>query len=439
MLERIDMERIRRVLRHLGFESWEIYAETRTVTRVTAEDRLIATRSATTAGLSLRVSGVGGTRQFSTCRLDTEGILAALSETEAPAAPTTLAEPAALEAMETKSQRLNQLVRGTWIDSEGVRLHQLCFDSELRDFETVGPDGIIARGQEEWAGATAEWTVDREGKPVAAREELWASSLDTFLEIWEQRNPFRARTHRLLRQTNPWPAPQGEVPVYWSSAAIGRLSHLFLRAFEGDLVLDNLSFLTDVALPLSLPFSLTETVPAEGSFDHEGAPRRAVPLFREGQPRSLACNRRVAEAMSVASTGHCRRQSYLHPPQVGLWHPVLTGNKVVPSPLSQLSWGLGIGDFAVESFDPSTGDAVLLLTDARLIHQGELGEAIEVLRWSTNVLTLLGSISSFCDTPETFGFPILKKGSRWVIQLSAPSAISPALHIPGAVPPSHYW
>jgi predicted Zn-dependent protease len=440
MLERIDIDRIRRTLKDRGFEAWEIYAESRTLTRMTAEDRLIASRSATTTGLSVRVSSAEGHRQFSTYRLDTEGVLAALGEGEPSARPAPIAPPSPLEAMGARSQRLNQLIRSTWPDSEGHRLYQLCFDSEIRAFERVGEDGQTSRGSEEWAGATAEWGIERDGKLIAAREELWAAGIDSFLDIWHERNPFRARTERLLRQANPWPAPAGDIPLYWSQAAVARLAHLFLRGFEGDLVLENRSFLIELPLPLPLPFSLFETEEQGGpSVDHEGAPRKALALFRDGQPRALACNRRVAEQLSVPSTGHCRRQSFLHPPQVGLWRPAVLGNERVTSPLSQLTWGVGIGDFAVESFDPATGDVTLELTDARLIHQGELGEAIERLRWPTNLMKLLGSFTLMSEATDTFGFPILKKGSRWVTEVSAPSALSPSVSLPGAVPPSHYW
>lgn len=437
MLERIDIERIRRVLRLRGYERWEIYAELRTLVRTTAEDRLISTRVSSTSGLSLRLTGEHGTKQFSTSRLDTAGVLAALDEEEGSSAPASVPAPAP-DAMEARTQRLMQLLRSTWPESEGLRLNQLCFDAEIREFETVSDSSPPAKGREEWAGGTAEWTVDREGKPVAAREELWACGVDAFLDAWAERNPFRACSDRIRRQTNPWPAPAGDIPIYWSSGAVARLTHHLLRAFEGDLVLDQLSFLTEVELPLAFPFSVFETAP-EGAVDHEGSPRRPLALFHEGKPRALACHNRAAAELSVASTGHCRRQSYRHPPQVGLWSPVLQGKDVVPSPLSGLTWGLGIGDFQVESFDPSTGDIVLRLTDARLIHQGELGEAIEAMRWETNLRKLFSSFSALCDKPETFGFPLLKKGSRWVTSVTAPSAVSPAVALPGAVPPSHYW
>ncbi len=438
MLERIDIDRIRRLLRLRGYERWEIYAEERTLTRTTAEGRFISTRLSSTSGVSIRVSGEAGTKQFSTSRLSTEGILDALDEGGGASSPSAPAPTNALEFLEARSERLTTLVRSTWPESEGLRLQQLSFDAEVREFETVGPEGNVSKGREEWAGGTAEWTVDRDGKLLPAREELWACGIDAFLESWAERNPFRACTERIRRQTNPWPAPAGDIPIYWSAGAVARLTHHLLRAFEGDLVLDELSFLSEAELPLPIPFSIFETAP-EGTVDHEGSPRRTLALLKEGRPRALACHNRAAAQLEVPSTGHCRRQSYLQPPQIGLWSPVVQGNEVVPSPLSQLTWGLGIGDFSVEAFDPSTGAITLLLTDARLIHQGELGEAVEVLRWETNLLKLLGSLSVLCDKPETFGFPLLKKGSRWVTSVTAPSAISRSVAVPGAVPPGHYW
>lgn len=436
MLERIDLNRIQRVLGARGYQRWELYAECRTLSGTSAEDRLLSTRTAEESGLTLRVIEETGPRQWSTRRLDTEGVLALISASDTPLPPE--APAAARPGHEGWGERLGALVRATWPESEGVSLHRLSIDAETRVFEVVGPGGEPRSGNEQWAGATAEWTVERDGKRLPAREELWSTRLDGFLDAWESLNPFRARSEALRRQSHPWPAPQGDVPVYWGPGAVGRLAHLFLRALEGDLVVDELSFLTQMKLPLPLGFALHE-VGAEDGVDHEGESRRPLTVWQSGQPRAVACNRSVAARLNVGPTGHCRRQSFLHPPQVGFWHTRLTGDCEVGSPLGSLTWGVGVEDFEVERFDPSSGDLELRLTDARLIHQGELGEAIEALKWKTNLVDLLATLQAFGADSRPHAFPVRKKGSRWVARIDAPAALSPAVALPGVVPPSHYW
>ena len=137
---------------------------------------------------------------------------------------------------------------------------------------------------------------------------------------------FQTAVRNSIVSNSRWPVPSGDIPVLWSPRALAKLFLQFLRAFEGDMVLGNLSFLTSLPFPLELPFQVEDSPdPANIPCDHEGSPTRQVTLFNEGRPKALACNNSIAEQLAVSSTGHCRRESFQSTPTVGFWNPRIRG------------------------------------------------------------------------------------------------------------------
>ena len=101
--------------------------------------------------------------------------------------------------------------------------------------------------------------------------------------------------------------------------------------------------------------------------------------------------------------------------------------------------GIHVTDVEVLSFQPATGEIALNLKDCRLVHQGELGEALESTRLDTSLLQLIPSMKAFSQTQATTVMPIRKQKQSFLTQITAPEALSPELMIPGTVPSNQYW
>jgi predicted Zn-dependent protease len=269
-------------------------------------------------------------------------------------------------------------------------------------------------------------------------------SLHLFFEDLKRRNPFQEAARRARRLKNPWPAPYGEIPVLWSAPAMAKLCLQFLRGFEGDLVLRNLSFLGELPLPLKLPFYVedrADNIP--NRCDHEGSPTRSVLVFKEGRPKALAVDKRLASELAVRSTGHCRRESFQSAPTIGFWTPRLRPELGQERPGSQLmeelQWGISVQDLEVLHFHPQTAEIRLRLTQLFLVHHGAEGESIAPVELSMNLIDLLQSLSGFSDDSRTEGFHVTKNQQRFLTEVTTPSALSHPISIPGSVPASHYW
>ena len=263
-------------------------------------------------------------------------------------------------------------------------------------------------------------------------------------EIWEtQREKLFSRAAQYFRRDHlnakgakPWPMPSGNLPVHWSAEAMGKTLLPFIRAFEGDLVLGELSFLNKASLPLETALQIAES---SSGTDHEGIAHQPFTFFRKGQPTRLACDESTAKHFEVAPTGHCRRQSYRDKPTVGFWHPVVGSEAAEANLLQRMDRGIHVTDVEVLSFQPATGEIALNLKDCRLVHQGELGEALESTRLDTSLLQLIPSMKAFSQTQATTVMPIRKQKQSFLTQITAPEALSPELMIPGTVPSNQYW
>lgn len=457
MLERIDIDKVFSAARSRGYTIAEIYAETSyrstvDIHAVSIRGRIIGhhegkiedVRLTTTGGIALRLSDGRMTRQLATNTISTRALLQLLGDAAADSAPREAAlqpEEFPFGGMQEKVRALGHVSRAVLgMEGDGVKLPRFQYRDTVKYFEVVTSSGLTTQGREEAVEAAALWALEKDGKLHHFRHETFADQIEKTLSDFTKRNPFQRRIENSIGLLSPWPAPQGNIPVLWSPRALSKLVLQFLRGFEGDLVLGNLSFLTELALPLSLPFSVYDT-PDTGRLpcDNEGSPRRKVAVFQEGRPKALACNNSVAEELQVPSTGHCRRESLYAAPTVGFWNPVLHAPQASGDLLLGMDWGISVRDLDVVRFHPTSGDIELKLTEALLVHHGEEGEWIAPVTISVNLLDLLQGLQQFGEHSETTGLQCAKRQQKFITEVSTPAAMSEPLPIPGDVPLNNYW
>ncbi|MBY0369951.1 hypothetical protein K2X33_04640 [bacterium] len=306
-----------------------------------------------------------------------------------------------------------------------------------RHYWVARPGQPASEGREQSGTLRTHWWVQEQAR-VAHRWQCHRANLEGLVEELRGAEGLANAIRKSTVSSVLWPAPEGPLPVLWSARAIAALQTLFLRAFEGDRLLGDRSFLTLLPLPLSLAFTLEDRA-ATGCSDHEGHLKKNTPLLRAGRPAALACNRRVAEQLEVAPTGHARRESYETPATLGFWNPHVEGQVQSACLLAEMERGLSVREIEVQAFDTATGQARIRLTECYLVHHGAEGEKVEPIELSLPLVSLLETLSRFEKNKRTTGVAIDKQNQSLVTEISAPAALSERFPLPGSVPASHYW
>jgi len=450
MLRNIDVDKIFSVSRTLGYSQCEIFAEVSFETAMNIQARQEKTQTNTIAGIAIRCFSGKKSRLVFTGQFQTKAILELLTQGRAGgnALPTPTHLPtkfrqrimAICKPQSQKTGLLSRLARNTWAYSSEIRNPLFEYRDKIRFFSVVKNDTPLINAVEESASVNVSWTIQQYGNWPIFRGTVCRNSIDALCSDLQNKNPFHGMIQRSLDLANPWPAPRGEMPVLWSSLALSKLILKFLRSFEGDVVLDNASFLTNVALPLDLNFSLQDKPDVQKlPYDNEGSPRRAMVFLHQGKPKGLACDYRTAEQMNVPSTGHCRRESFQNTPTVGFWSPELITKNTTDNLVKGIKGGLSVGDVEVHRHHPSESHISLKLKSLSLIHHGEIGEAVEPVDLEIDLLQLLGTLKTFSTHKEIHGLICDKGRQNFITELATPEALSEALQIPGRVPMSHYW
>lgn len=439
MLNAPDAEKLLTASQALGFENTEIYCEHSRTSYISYQGRTDSIRLSARQGISLTAKRAGVSHRFFVDGFQIENVLAALEGKRATMqAPNSLpATPPVWNTLGDVGSVLLQATRSAFSTSN--ELLQFPFISMAlteRQYQVIQDGGGFFQGREENAEFKAEWFVGT----IAHQWERARGSLSGL--VTEVNSPLglgRAVKTSLSPLTR-WPAPRGRVPVLWSARSVAKIQMLFLRAFEGDRVLDHRSFLNEVCLPLDLAFTLEDRPSHSGDeVDHEGSPRKAITFFRDGRPTALACNKKLAAQLEVPSTGHARRQSFDAPSTVGFWHLHLEGKTTRDALLPLMQQGISVREIEVLSYDPGSGEVSLKLSEAYLVHQGAEGEPMEPLLLQLPLTELLQSFSEFEKDRPTTGLTTGKERQKIFTEITVPAALSSPLLLPGSVPANHYW
>jgi predicted Zn-dependent protease len=438
MLEKLNLERIFTAARQRGFSHCEIFAEETLNSEIEIQGRRCETLIYEEFGISVALKNAESQHLLTTNTASTESLIALIEQTgevfetgfDSPTPRKSFSEKLA-----EKTRALQVALRKTGQTEKDQRA---LYREKVRTFETCCDPDAIKSGQEEDAVLNLSYSIHHRGKSKIICENTARKSIAALWNEVKQEGRFP-----LLRQPpswhTPWPAPAGEVTVHWSSRAVAKFLLHFLRAFEGDLFLRQLSFLGDLENPVNLNFNVEETPISQTEVDHEGTARKTVSLWENGLPANLFCDLRTASLLKRSATGHARRESFLHPPIVGFWNSKLTGKSVEPALLKRVDSGLSIEDVEIIDFDLITGQISFILSDGVLVHHGEPGEAIEPLKIKCSLMSLLESFEVFSLEHRTWGLELTKKGQSFLSEFTTPDALSLKFPIPGSVPPDHYW
>lgn len=447
MLERLDTKRIFACAEQMGADYCELFAEQIHSHQTQFNQSLTKQSFSLEQGLEVSIFVDGHCKRFSCNEPTTESILARLQETTLPPEQCEPSAPCLTELFtelftekEIKDQtwRLRQIVLKAWPSQKPQTFQSLTTLQTVRVTCLVDSNGKKAHDEERSCRAEFCWLEDETTPSLRRHFTLWSTDCQSLIAQLEQTPVLRNEIAKYQRWSNPWPAPQGELPLLWSSNALAKLCSKFLQGFEADRVLQNASFLNHVGLPLEIPFSIEEL--PHGSFDCEGTAKRKMVLFDGNKPRALACDIQTANQMNVEPTGHSRRQSMHQPPTIGLWSPQLHGSKIYKDLSQKLEWGLDVGDVEILQFDVLTGDIELELLQVALIHQGQTGEAVEPIRLKTNLIGLFKRLEGFSDKNHNIALAVTKKNQQLITYLTVPThSCTLPLPVPGSVPIENYW
>lgn len=222
---------------------------------------------------------------------------------------------------------------------------------------------------------------------------------------------------------NPWPAPQGKLPVLWSAESTSKLILPLLKGLPPS---------SQWQKPAPIRFELEDKPDRTYSkADQSGTIRSQQKLVENGLPTNLLLGQK--------GSGLVRRMHYLGESAQGFWNVTLSSEFRKDKLLKDLQMGVFVGDLEVEAFDPRSTEMLLTLTNACLIHHGELGEAILPITLKSSLLDLFSSWETFSTSLRTYGYWISKPGCRFITEITAPEAFSREFFLPGSVSPSHYW
>jgi len=407
MLERIEIS-----------SDAEIYADTRAETVITLRGKLVETRVEISGGLRMK-SKHGDCDEV---RLTTD-----LTQTPLPNHPQPLSE-------ENLTQIVT-LVRQLFPDHPRLIYRTLRLTLTSHHYEVLCPGGNLQRAVEEKASLETEWGVREKEKTVTFREVSARRNWRELVNDLKSGQWLSETIALTLRPAPVWPVPDGDIPIYWSSRAVAKICLPFLRAFEGDSLLDGNSLLVDWPKDIALPFTIEET-PAT-SVDHEGQLTKPIRLFDGRRPRALLVDKALAGSFAVESTGHARRGTYREKNQVLSWGAEIVA--AVDTIATLPDWGISVRDVDLSEVNSRTGRLSIRLRDARLLHHGTEGEAIEPITLEISLVDLMRSWRAFSKDTETFGQLLSKHAAFHLTELKAPAALSPQVRLQGQVPPEHYW
>lgn len=438
MLERVDLPKVFSAAQKKGYLHVELYAESRQETQITLQGRQQDTRLNAQEGLSLSLSNGASLQHYSTNQIDTDSLLSLVNEEP----PSFTESSACMELSDSfllreKVQKLKTAMKKSGANLDESVAPFLRYQETVRHFEVCQTPDSIETGKEEKAEAHWQFNLHTKESSRAIHDLFARSSIQCF---WEDLTESVMVPDLPKSWFNPWPSPRGPLPVLWKPKAFAQIALPFLRAFEGDLVLKKMSLLHQLEKGAPLHFRVEDLPDLSSSrIDHEGSARAKTNLFEGGMAKTVACDKFVAHHFSIPSTGHARRESFLHPSSIALWSTTLIGNREKKMRVEDFSQGICIDEVQVKEFNPFSGRINLEVTDAYLIHHGEEGEALKPVTLQMSLVELLSSMTEFGEEKNRFGCLIKKQGQDILTEVHVPFAFSPELDYPGEVPPSHYW
>jgi TldD protein len=253
------------------------------------------------------------------------------------------------------------------------------------------------------------------------------------LDMWTPEDCGKEAARQAIVNLHASPAPSGPMTVVMTNGWGGVLFHEACgHSLEADGIVRGSSVFAgkigqrvgnEVVTAVDDP-----TIPNEwGSYgvDDEGNPGQRKVLIENGILRDYMWDRKSAKKGDHAMTGNGRRESYhfVAIPRMTntcIWN----GNSKAGEILSGTDEGLYANGLRGGQVDPATGDFVFVVSEAYLIKNGNLGDAVRGATLTGNGLAVLNEIDAVADNLD-FGPGMCGKGGQ-----NAPAACGqPTLRI----------
>lgn len=238
------------------------------------------------------------------------------------------------------------------------------------------------------------------------------------------------------------PAPSGTFTVVLSSSAGGTMVHEACgHVFEGDFIQKGLSVYAGklgqkVASDLVTVFD-DGTMPQKrgtNRVDDEGTPVSKVLLIENGVLRGFLHDRKTAKGLGMKPTGNGRRESYRHLPIPRMRNTCIAPGKTPAAEIVKgVKEGIFVADIGGGEVDIVAGNFVFHCSEAYMILDGKIGEAIRDATLTGNGPEILKSIDAVGDD---FGFnagTCGKDGQTVPVADGQPTIRIPAIVVGGTV------
>jgi TldD protein len=205
------------------------------------------------------------------------------------------------------------------------------------------------------------------------------------------------------------PCPRGEMPVILDAGHAAVFFHEVCgHPLEGDIVASGTSYLAPLLGERVAEEYLTVLDdPTAGSskvahvIDDEGIPSRPAYLIERGIVREPLLDQRSARLLKLEPNGHARRLNYRHYPIPRMTHTRVAEHAgTLIDALAGIERGLFISKIKIRHMNIASGDFSFIISEARLIEQGQLSAYVGPGLLRGNGLQCLHSID-FVGSDET--------------------------------------
>jgi TldD protein len=329
-------------------------------------------RAAAEAAASAARSGGGGTRVVELRRQEGAGP----AEVETP--PERVAKAAKVELLE----RADDAARSV---GGAVRQVSAAYADARRRILVANSDGLMAEDDQVRTNFRVTCVAMGDtGMQTGTESTGFTMGFELFdrLDVEEFA---RAAARRAITKLKARPAPSGSLPVVISRGGGGVMFHEACgHGLEADLVGRDASVFRGrvgelVASPLVTLVDDGTMGPEWGSFsiDDEGHAAGRNVLIEDGILTDYMWDFLRARREGRDSTGNGRRESYRHLPMVRMTNTfVVNGTEDPAEVIRQTPYGVYVARLGGGQVDTATGDFVFGMTEAYMIHDGEIAEPI---------------------------------------------------------------
>ena len=350
--------------------------------------------------------------------------------------------------LEQKLEIVKRMDNAARAELPGARQVTAILLDSLRKILVVNSDGAISNDSKTYLQMVCQVVGQKESRVETAHESDGGYVGLEFLEETTPESMGREAARRVKVLLDAKPAPAGTMPVVLAAEAGGTMIHEAVgHGLEADLACNGLSVYEgkigkSVASPLITVLD-DGTLPARrGSyaFDDEGTPSQKNVLIENGVLKGYLVDKLSAMKFDMPATGNGRRESFRSKPIVRMTNTYIAPGKDDPAQiLKDTKTGIYVKAMGGGQVNTVTGDFVFAVTEAYLIQDGKLGDAIRGA-------TLVGNGPRVMETVDRVGTDLGfatgtcgKDGQGAPVTDAQPTLRIPALTVGGEVPMENYW